>query len=89
VAYHAVGPITLPAKKTVDLWMAVLAGDDLTQLLSTASVATADMNTRAAKIGDDDEDESGAKPFTASLSSKEPRVEKPYHVNRQPGADEH
>lgn len=43
---HAVGPIALAPRGTADVWMAVVAGETLTQLLANAAAAAADVRDR-------------------------------------------
>jgi len=45
---QAVGPITLAPRGTADVWMAVVAGENLTQLLASAAAAEADVAARRA-----------------------------------------
>jgi hypothetical protein len=48
---HAVGPITLAPRGTTDVWMAVVAGEDLAQLLANAAAAEADLRDRRGVAG--------------------------------------
>lgn len=42
--FHSVGPITLkPSKKTVEIWIAIVAGENKAQLLANAAAAQADV----------------------------------------------
>ncbi len=44
--FHTVGPITLKRKKSADVWIAIVAGDDRAQLLANAAAAEADVRDR-------------------------------------------
>jgi hypothetical protein len=50
-AVHAVGPITLQRDKSAEIWIAIVAGEDPSQLLANAAAAAADV---AARQGKDD-----------------------------------
>jgi len=45
-ALHAVGPITLRRDKSAEVWIAIVAGEDPSQLLANAAAATADVARR-------------------------------------------
>jgi len=45
-AIHAVGPITLARRQTVDVWLAIVAGQDKAQLLGNVEAAEADIAAR-------------------------------------------
>ena len=46
LALHAVGPITLAPGGATDVWIAIVAGDDRSQLLANAAAAAADVAHR-------------------------------------------
>jgi hypothetical protein len=43
---HGVGPITLKRTKSADVWIAIVAGEDLSHLLANAGAAQADVTSR-------------------------------------------
>ena len=45
-ALHAVGPITLRRDKSAEMWIAIVAGEDQSQLLANAAAAAADVARR-------------------------------------------
>lgn len=52
---HAVGPITLAAGASDEVWIAIVAGEDLSQIRANAAAAEADVARRRASPGAPDE----------------------------------
>jgi hypothetical protein len=52
---HGVGPITLRRDGSADVWIAIVAGDDVSQLMTNAAAAAAEIARRRGQSDDSDE----------------------------------